>query len=128
VPADWDYPPLLVPLFPVRPLTPTSECGHKTRIRRGSVFVCMVCHKSGQDHRAYFKDVEKPRRSAPQNIDIPRSLTRKERRELRSGIPELIEAGELTPEAIDWYLATGVITKSELMAILESCTAGPAGG
>ena len=42
-------PPRLEPLFPVVGLIPSSPCAHKWRIRLGSVFICMVCHQSGQD-------------------------------------------------------------------------------
>ncbi|AMV41061.1 hypothetical protein [Planctomyces sp. SH-PL62] len=44
-----DLTPKLTPLFPVGPLTPTSECPHKGPIPAGSPFVCMVCHQSGFD-------------------------------------------------------------------------------
>lgn len=40
----------LQPLFPIGSLTPSSPCPHKGRIRRGSVFYCVVCHESGMDH------------------------------------------------------------------------------
>lgn len=42
--------PRLIPLFPLDPgMTPMSPCGHKKPIKRGSIFVCMVCHQSGWD-------------------------------------------------------------------------------
>jgi hypothetical protein len=41
----------LEPLFPTGgvPFTPASECPHAGPIPKGSVFCCMVCHKSGKD-------------------------------------------------------------------------------
>lgn len=48
--ADWSIEPILEPLFPIASFTPGSRCPHKKRIRRGSAFVCMVCHQSGKDH------------------------------------------------------------------------------
>jgi hypothetical protein len=42
-------------MFPVKPLTPLSGCPHYTRIRRGSIFVCAICHKSGFDHLQFFR-------------------------------------------------------------------------
>jgi hypothetical protein len=39
--------PRLEPLFPIGPLTPSSPCGHKKKLERGSSFICMVCHQSG---------------------------------------------------------------------------------
>jgi hypothetical protein len=47
---DVRRPPRLVPLFPVGPYSPQSSCGHHRPIERGSLFCCMVCHASGQDH------------------------------------------------------------------------------
>jgi hypothetical protein len=41
--------PRLVPLFPIGPFTPQSTCPHHGPIRVGSVFCCMVCHRSGMD-------------------------------------------------------------------------------
>lgn len=48
--AEGSRVPRLIPLFPLDPgMTPTSPCGHKKPIKRGSIFVCMVCHQSGWD-------------------------------------------------------------------------------
>lgn len=41
--------PILMPLFPVGPLTPQSPCPHYGPIPIGSVLCCMVCHQSGVD-------------------------------------------------------------------------------
>ncbi len=57
--ADWVAPspkdPKMVPIFPIPALTPTSPCPHHQQIRKGSVFVCMVCHQSGADHHPALK-------------------------------------------------------------------------
>lgn len=47
--------PGLVPLAPLTPLTPLSTCPHRGPLRKGSVFVCLVCHQSGMDHLKYFR-------------------------------------------------------------------------
>lgn len=39
--------PRLEPLFPIGGFSPAAACGHKKRIKRGSSFICMVCHQSG---------------------------------------------------------------------------------
>jgi hypothetical protein len=54
--SDWsgwtpEPPPKLEPLFPIDSYIPASPCPHHGPIRKGSTFVCMVCHRSGQDHR-----------------------------------------------------------------------------
>jgi hypothetical protein len=46
---DVQRPPRLVPLFPVGDYTPHSICGHHGPIERGSLFCCMICHRSGHD-------------------------------------------------------------------------------
>ena len=54
---DPRYPPRLVPLFPIGPLTPQSTCPHHGPMRPGSVFCCMVCSQSGMDdHPALKRD------------------------------------------------------------------------
>ena len=40
-------PPQLIPLFPVGPYVPMSACGHLQPIKPGSLFYCVVCHRSG---------------------------------------------------------------------------------
>lgn len=50
--ADYDVNkrlPKMVPLFPLDSFTPNSKCAHKRRIKRGSIFCCMICHQSGVD-------------------------------------------------------------------------------
>ncbi|WP_165068431.1 sigma-70 family RNA polymerase sigma factor [Paludisphaera rhizosphaerae] len=45
----------LVPLFPIGPLTPTSECPHRGPLETGSLLCCMVCSASGMDSHASMK-------------------------------------------------------------------------
>ena len=80
-------PPLLIPLFPVVTFTRSSSCPHKWKIRIGSIFCCMVCHKSGQDHhpllqRDKLKDPKPPAREPePSTTQKPAPVeTRRERR------------------------------------------------
>lgn len=39
--------PRLEPLFPIGGFFPSSPCGHRKKLKRGSSFICMVCHQSG---------------------------------------------------------------------------------
>lgn len=39
--------PRLEPLFPIGGFSPSASCGHKQKIKRGSSFICMICHQSG---------------------------------------------------------------------------------
>jgi hypothetical protein len=74
--------PRLVPIAPLTPLTPLSTCPHRVAIKRGSCFVCLVCHQSGMDHHIYFRphplDPKPDKR--PKAKPAPRS--RKERRSI----------------------------------------------
>ncbi len=99
--TDWEppdrsdsgkiIPPKLVPLFPVLGFTPLDSCPHFGRIRRGSVFVCMVCHQSGMDHldlpgwidgEAKADETPPPRRAKPSRMPRAKApkQTRKQRR------------------------------------------------
>jgi hypothetical protein len=79
-------PPKLVPLFPLTPLTPSVACPHYGPIRKGSIFCCMVCNRSGMDfHRALrlnAKDV--PKRDPKPKPPAEPVLTRKEKRSILS--------------------------------------------
>jgi hypothetical protein len=81
--------PALEPLFPVDSFTPDSACPHHGPIKRGSIFVCMVCHQSGLDNHPALRRVAahdpqpEPRVEPPP----PRKKTRRERR----GLLERIE-------------------------------------
>jgi hypothetical protein len=83
--SDARRPPRLVPLFPIGPFTPQSQCPHHGPIRPGSVFCCMVCSRSGMDdHPALQRDPLTDPRPEPKRSEV-RSLshcreTRKERR------------------------------------------------
>ncbi|MGO9598102.1 MAG: hypothetical protein ACLP7Q_08930 [Isosphaeraceae bacterium] len=83
---DPRYPPRLVPLFPIGPLTPQSTCPHHGPIRPGSIFCCMVCSQSGMDdHPALKRDssTDPPPEPKPPQPTAPSSgggETRKERR------------------------------------------------
>lgn len=80
----------LEPLFPIGQLTPQSECPHKGKIRRGSVFCCVVCHESGFDHRALPGEPIGSRIDPNYPIDVaptvyapepaPKTQTRKQKR------------------------------------------------
>lgn len=57
----------LVPLFPIGPFTPASECPHRGPIREGSLLCCMVCSASGRDgHRALRRDPATDPRPEPE--------------------------------------------------------------
>jgi hypothetical protein len=56
----------LVPLFPIGPFTPSSECPHRGPIREGSLLCCMVCSASGIDgHPALVRDPDTDPRPEP---------------------------------------------------------------
>jgi hypothetical protein len=49
--------PRLIPLFPLDSYVPASACAHRRSLRVGSLFCCMVCHRSGIDgHPALQRD------------------------------------------------------------------------
>lgn len=71
----------LVPLFPVGPFTPASECPHRGPIRKGSLLCCMVCSASGMDgHRALRRDPATDPRPEPPPPAEPKAATRRQRR------------------------------------------------
>jgi hypothetical protein len=80
-------PPRLVPLFPIGPYTPQSQCAHLRPIEPGSSLCCMVCHKSGMDrHPALRRDPRAEPAAEPKPRPVPapapsRLETRKERRQ-----------------------------------------------
>lgn len=76
--------PRLEPLAPLTPLTPLSACPHRGPLRKGSVFVCLVCHQSGMDHLKYFRphpDDPKPDKKPAAKRKV-KPKTRKEKRTL----------------------------------------------
>lgn len=98
---DRERLPVLLPLFPVQPLTPLSACPHHGPLREGSTFCCMVCSRSGMDaHPALKRDPRtdpKPERRAPEPAAARQ--TRKQRRLARQAartaarVPTLRRAG-----------------------------------
>jgi hypothetical protein len=79
--------PRLIPMFPIGSYTPQSNCAHHRAIRSGSLFCCMVCHRSGIDeHPALHRDPRtdpapepKPAPS-PSSAKQPARENRKQRR------------------------------------------------
>jgi hypothetical protein len=72
--------PALVPLFPITSFEPGSRCPHHGRIKRGSRFVCMVCHQSGLDHLAMPGRIDRTpegRSEAEITADAHKQKTRK---------------------------------------------------
>lgn len=86
-------PPRLVPLFPIGAFTPLSECERHRWITRGSVFCCMICHRTGVDdhpalQRNWLTDPKpEPPPPAPPKPEPARPETRKERRRRLYGEP-----------------------------------------
>jgi hypothetical protein len=84
------------------------RCPHKRRYRKGTPFVCMVCHKSGMDH---LGALQRHARSDPKPEQAPEAkpakpLTRKELRALRRDY-KLREA-TLTSQERDYLKGLGV--------------------
>ena len=108
-PRKGDYADIcveLMPHFPIGGFFPHSKCPHKQTYERGSNLVCMVCHKSGQDHR---RGVKRPRVLPPANRKpkpepIPNQLTRAEKREMQ----RTYAGKELTADERAWLTAHGV--------------------
>jgi len=82
-------PPRLVPLFPVGPYTPRSNCAHKRPIEPGSSLCCMVCHISGMDgHPALKRDrrtdptPESKPKPSPAQAKLQRETRKKRRKRL----------------------------------------------
>ena len=88
---DPRYPPRLVPLFPIGPLTPQSTCPHHGPIRPGSVFCCMVCSQSGMDDHPALKrypSTDPPLEPKPLQPTAPGSGGQETRKERRRRIQE----------------------------------------
>lgn len=94
-------PPSLVPLFPITALDPQSACPHRRRIERGSIFCCMVCHCSGQDHHPAMEigpsDIRKPEKPKSRpllaaELAEPLKETRRQRRAKQFGHLKAISA------------------------------------
>ncbi|MHB8397312.1 MAG: hypothetical protein ACYDCI_00035 [Candidatus Limnocylindrales bacterium] len=103
-------PPLLVPLFPITTFTPLSTCAHLGPIPEGSVFCCMICHRSGvDDHPGLQRDPAtepkpEPKPAAPCTTGAkkPKKETRRDRRRRMFGVASAetgaakLTAGEAT--------------------------------
>jgi hypothetical protein len=76
--------PRLIPMFPLGSYTPQSTCAHRRAIRFGSLFCCMVCHRSGIDgHPALLRDPRTDPSPEPKPPPAPAKTaveTRKQRR------------------------------------------------
>jgi hypothetical protein len=77
--------PHLEPMFPVTQFEPGSTCSHHGPIRRGSSFVCMVCHKSGMDHHPALKrdsriDTRPDPKPPALDVEAEQLKTRKQKR------------------------------------------------
>lgn len=80
-------PPHLEPLFPIDAYTPLSVCTRHGGIWKGSCFVCMICHLTGQEgHPALIREwvsdpkPEPPPPEPPPDVERPHVETRRERR------------------------------------------------
>lgn len=76
----------LVPYFGSQHFNPSTPCPHVKDIPEGSVFCCMVCHKSGKDRLIYkrgrpiqLKDKPRPKKSQVESSRKP-TLTRRQQR------------------------------------------------
>src|ERR1019366_7123545 len=50
-----------VPLFPIGPFTPQSQCGHRRPLPEDSMYVCMVCHCGGG--QVFYSESRRERRA-----------------------------------------------------------------
>jgi hypothetical protein len=85
--ADYDEPRIsLTPIFGIEFFTPQSRCPHRGSIRKGSRCCCMVCNKSGMDHKKQLKrDPRTDPKPEPEPTKVAETKpkakqTRKERR------------------------------------------------
>jgi hypothetical protein len=79
--------PRLVPFFPIAAFTPQSPCGHRRPIRVGSVFCCMVCHRSGlDDHPALVRTPLTDPAPEPKPKPKPSKTSRETRKQRRQRV------------------------------------------
>jgi hypothetical protein len=77
--------PRLIPMFPLGPYTPQSTCGHRRMLRLGSLFCCMVCHRSGIDgHPALLRDPRTDPSPEPKPAPAPPKPARETRKVRRA--------------------------------------------
>jgi hypothetical protein len=133
--------PKLVPLFPIGPFDPMSPCGHKKRIKRGSSFICMVCHQTGWEQHPDLKikssdmpategKEETPASETPRNDQKPWvEMTRKERRAIMFGAKEPNVSPSADPAvASDAAPASFADRETSVDPSLASCRAALSGG
>jgi hypothetical protein len=73
--------PRLIPMFPLTSYVPTSPCGHRRMLRVGSLFCCMVCHRSGIDgHPALQRDPRTDPSPEPKPVPLVAKKAAKETR------------------------------------------------
>ncbi|HKI17453.1 MAG TPA: hypothetical protein VKA15_06215 [Isosphaeraceae bacterium] len=76
--------PRLIPMFPVDSYTPQSTCAHRRALRSGSLFCCMVCHRSGIDgHPALLRDPRTDPSPEPKPAPAPAKAARETRKQRR---------------------------------------------
>lgn len=84
--------PRLIPMFPIGFYSPQSTCPHGRLMRRGSLFCCMICHRSGIDgHPALQRSPASDPKPEPKPERVPKKQareTRKQKRERIYGIPQ----------------------------------------
>jgi hypothetical protein len=77
-------PPRLEPLFPILTFVPQSACPHFGRMRRGTIFCCMVCHRCGMEsHPALQRDYATDPKPEPKAPPPPPKPTAKETRKVK---------------------------------------------
>jgi hypothetical protein len=80
--ALWS--PRLIPMFPLGSYTPQSTCAHRRALRSGSLFCCMVCHRSGIDgHPALLRDPRTDPSPEPKPAPAPAKTARETRKQRR---------------------------------------------
>jgi hypothetical protein len=76
--------PRLIPIFPLGPYTPQSTCAHRRALRFGSLFCCMVCHRTGIDgHPALLRDPRTDPAPEPKPAPPPAKTARETRKQRR---------------------------------------------
>jgi hypothetical protein len=94
--------PRLIPMFPITSFWPGSQCGHYRMIPMGSLFCCMVCHRSGiEGHPALQRDPREDPEPEPKPTAPPRKkpavLTRKQKRAILYGAPGAVTSAAAPP-------------------------------
>jgi len=75
---------LVDPHVPLGSYTPQSICAHRRALRSGSLFCCMVCHRSGIDgHPALKRDPRTDPSPEPKPAPAPAKTGRETRKQRR---------------------------------------------